>query len=86
METHVDEIRSAGTLPPAEAFRTYEPSQRVQARIEVTGPGRLRRPTAGVDVKGDGSVVPYRGEVFKKPLDPDPGELPSDAVRKALAG
>ena len=86
MDRHVDEIRSEGTLPPVEAFRTYEPSERVRARIEVTGPGRLRRPTAGVDVKGDGSVVPYRGEVFKQPLDPDPGTDASDAVRKALAG
>jgi hypothetical protein len=86
MDRHVAEIRSEGTLPPVEAFRTYEPSERVRARIEVTGPGGLRRPTAGVDVKGDGSVVPYRGEVFKKPLDHDSGKLPSDAVRKALGG
>lgn len=82
----MDEIRREGTLPPVEAFRTYEPSERVQARIEVTGPGRLRRSTAGVDLKGDGTVVPYRGEIFKKPIDPEPGTAASDAVREALRG
>lgn len=82
----MEEIESEETLPPVEAFRTYEPSERVRARIEVTGPGLLRRPTAGVDVKGDGTVVPFRGEIFKKPLEPRGGKTPSDAVREALSG
>jgi hypothetical protein len=86
MQRHVDEIRGEGTLPPVEAFRTYEPSVRVRARLEVTGPGRLRRPTAGVDVKGDGTVVPYRGEIFKQPLEASRGGSEIDAVREALSG
>jgi hypothetical protein len=86
MDRHAQRIRSEGTLPPVEAFRTYEPSERVLARIEITGPGLVRRPTAGVDVKGDGTVVPFRGEVFKKALEPPGGKPPSDAVREALSG
>ena len=35
--------------------RTYEPSQLVAARIELKGAGRL----AGVDVRGDGSLVAW---------------------------
>ena len=86
MERHAEEIGGEGTLPAVEVFRTYEPSERVRARIEITGPGLLRRPTAGVDVKGDGTVVPYSGAIFKKPLEPRDGKSPSDAVREALSG
>jgi hypothetical protein len=86
MRRHADEIRAEGTLPPVEAFRTYEPSARVRARLEVTAPGRLRRPTAGVDVKGDGTLVAYRGEIFKRELEPGGGESEIDAVRAELAG
>ena len=86
MKRCVDEIRGEGGLPPVEAFRTYEPSARVAGRIEIAAPGRLRRPTAGVDVKGDGTVVPYRGEIFKKPLDDGSARDPLDAVRAALEG
>jgi hypothetical protein len=85
MQRHIDEIGAEGTLPPVEAFRTYEPSERVRARLEVTAPGRLRRQTAGVDVKGDGTLVAFRGEVFRRPLEIDPGRTELDAVREALS-
>ena len=85
MQRHVNELRAEGNLPPVEAFRTYEPSERVRARLEIAAPGRLRRPTAGVDMKGDGHLVPYHGEVFRKPLELGPGETELDAVREALA-
>lgn len=86
MRRHIEEIRADGPLPPAEFIRTYEPQQRVKARLEITGPGFLRRPTAGADLKGDGTLVPYRGEIFKKPLEPARGESELDAVRRALSG
>jgi hypothetical protein len=66
------------------AFRTYEPQDRVHARLAVTGPGLLRRPEAGIDVMGDGALVPYRGAIFKKRLDPGGGRSAYDAVRQAL--
>ena len=66
------------------AFRTYEPQDRVHARLAVTGPGLLRRPEAGIDVMGDGALVPYRGAILRKRLDPGGGQSTYDAVREAL--
>jgi hypothetical protein len=86
MQRHIEEIRSEGTLPPVAAFRTYGPEERVHARLEITGPGLVRRPVAGVDVKGDGTLVPFQGEIFKKPLEPGRGKTELDAVREALGG
>jgi hypothetical protein len=65
-------------------LRTYEPQDRVHARLEVTGPGLLRRPEAGVDIMGDGALVPYRGALLRKRLDPRGGQSAYDAVREAL--
>jgi hypothetical protein len=86
MRGHINAIRAEGTLQSASFIRTYEPAVRVHGRVEVTAPGFLRRATAGVDVKGDGAVVPYRGAIFKKPLEPAGGESEIDAVRRALSG
>jgi hypothetical protein len=86
MERHVKDVRRGGNLPPASFIRTYEPSQRVHARVEVAAPGFLRRETAGIDVKGDGTLVPYEGAIFRKPLEPERGESDIDAVRRALSG
>jgi hypothetical protein len=86
MERHVKEVRRAGNLPPVSFIRDYEPSQRVHARVEITAPGFLRRETAGIDVKGDGTLVPYAGAIFKKPLEPQRGETEIDAARRALSG
>ena len=61
-------------------------ADRVHARLEVSGPGLLRRTEAGLDVMGDGRLVPYRGTVFKKQLDPARGQNAYDAVREALRG
>lgn len=66
------------------AFRTYEPDQRVEARLELSGSGLLRRAEAGLDVMGDGALVPYRGAVVKKRIEPVGGRSAYDAVREAL--
>lgn len=85
LERRAERIRGEGGLGEVKMLRTYEPQERVHARLEVTGPGLLRRADAGVDVMGDGSVVPYRGAVLKKRLEPRDGQSPYDAVREALA-
>ena len=54
------------------------------ARLEISGPGAIRRPEAGLDVMGDGALVPYRGAIFKRRLEPARGESPFDAVGEAL--
>jgi hypothetical protein len=86
LERRAERIRTEGGLGEVKMIRTYEPGQRVQARIEVTGPGLLRGSGAGVDVMGDGAVVPYRGAIFRKRLEPRDGQTAYDAVREALAG
>ncbi len=45
----------------------------------------MRKPTAGVDVKGDGSMVAFRGTVMREELDPGELKTPFDAVRKTLS-
>jgi hypothetical protein len=86
LERRAEEIRAGGGLDEVTMLRTYEPAQRVHARLELTGPGLLRRPDAGVDVMGDGAVVPYRGAIVKRRLEPRGGQSAYDAVREALTG
>jgi hypothetical protein len=85
LERRAEAIRSEGPLPEVQMFRAYEPEQRVHARLELTGPGRLRRPEVGLDVMGDGRLVAYRGTIFKRPLEPPQGGTAYDAIRAALA-
>ena len=85
LSAHCDRIRAEGELPAVKMFRTYEPGARVRARLEISTGGPLRGRDAGVDVMGDGSLVPFRGGVFRKPLEPADGESQFDAVAAALA-
>lgn len=55
------------------------------ARIEVSRGNLLRSRDAGVDVMGDGSLIPYRGSAFKRRLAPARDESAIDAIREALA-
>ena len=66
------------------ALRDFGPEQQVHARLQLSGKGLLRRPVAGVDVRGDGAFVPYRGGVRREELDPTDYETPFDAVRETL--
>jgi hypothetical protein len=84
LKRRADSIRAEGPLEDVEMIRAYKSEQRVHARLEITGPGRIRRPEAGLDVMGDGSLVAYTGAVFKKRLEPRDGQTPFDAVREAL--
>jgi hypothetical protein len=63
-------------------MRRYEPEDQVTARLELRGPGRLR---AGVDVRGDGSALPYTGRLIRKPVQRVDGESAYDALRRAVA-
>jgi hypothetical protein len=85
MRDHADRIRAEGGLPEVTMFRTYEPGARVQARLEISTGGPLRGRDAGIDVMGDGGLVPFRGGVFRKPLAPADGETAFDAVAAALS-
>jgi hypothetical protein len=57
-----------GNAQPVEALgRRYEPQQIVAARIELRGPNTR----AGLDVRGDGTLVAWTGRVMRKPLAGD---------------
>ena len=82
MREQADAIRGEGPLGSVKAFREYGPEQRVAARLEISTGGFMRGRDAGLDVMGDGSLVPYAGGLRKRPLDDDD---PYSAVRRALA-
>ena len=65
-------------------LRTFEPGDRVAARLELSIGGALRGRSAGVDLMGDGSLVPYSGGIGRHELDVAKGESLVDALRRAL--
>jgi hypothetical protein len=77
-------IRAEGPVKPVSSLRDFAPGQQVHARLQLTGKGLLRKPVAGIDVRGDGTFMPYRGGVTREELDPSGHETPFDAVRESL--
>jgi hypothetical protein len=73
-----------GPLKEAFAFRDIAPGQQVAARFEITAPSLLMIREAGMDVKGDGALVPYTGAIRKEPIELEHGEDPYEALRRAL--
>jgi hypothetical protein len=82
----VERIRAEGPLPEVSMIRTFEPADRVAARVEVSSGGLLRGRSAGVDVMGDGALVAFGGGVRRETLAPADGQSAFDAVRRALEG
>jgi hypothetical protein len=85
MKRRAEEIRAEGPLNEVKALREYEPGQRVHARLELSSGGLLRGREAGVDVMGDGALVPYVGVIRKRRLARRPGQSPFEVLREALA-
>jgi hypothetical protein len=77
LEQDTDAHPQGGTL-----IRRLEPVQIVVARLELSGPGRLR---AGVDVRGDGSSEAYTGRFRRRVVEQRDGESAYDALRRAIA-
>jgi hypothetical protein len=84
MRSRALEIRAEGPLRPVSSLRDFGPEAQVQARLQLSGKGWLRKPVAGVDVRGDGTFMPYRGGVQREELDPTDYETPFDLVRETL--
>jgi hypothetical protein len=78
------EIRSEGPAKPVRSLRDFAPEDQVRARLQLSGRGFLRKPVAGVDVRGDGTFVPFRGGVGREELDPSDHETPFELVRETL--
>ena len=83
LRRRAEEIRAEGPLERTSALRDFEPGAQVAARLEISGKGLLRPPTAGVDVKGDGAIVPFAGGIRREELAGG-GEDPFAAIRAAL--
>ena len=77
-------IRAEGPVGSASLLRDYAPADQVHARLELKGRGLLRKPAAGIDVRGDGTFMPYRGAVGREALDPTDHDTPFDVVRETL--
>jgi hypothetical protein len=64
-------MRSQAPPKTASLLGTYSPAEQVQGRLQLKSRGLLRkRVVAGIDVRGDGSFVPFRGGVGRDELDP----------------
>ncbi|MGC1852149.1 MAG: hypothetical protein WA687_06895 [Solirubrobacterales bacterium] len=77
-------IRAEGSVKSASMLRDFAPADQVHARLQLAGNRLLRKPVAGIDVRGDGTFVPYRGGVTRTELDPSSYDTPFDAVRETL--
>jgi hypothetical protein len=77
-------IRSEGPARPVRSLRDFEPGDQVHARLQLSGGGFLKKSVAGVDVRGDGTFVPFRGGVGREELDPADHDTPFDLVRETL--
>ena len=77
-------IRAEGPVKGVSALRDFGPEQQVHARLQLSGGRWPRRVVAGVDVRGDGTFMPFRGGVRREELDPTAYDTPFDAVRESL--
>ena len=77
-------IRAEGPAREVRSLRDFSPRQQVLARLQLTGRGVFRKPVAGVDVRGDGTFVPFKGGVVREELDPSHHDTPFDLVRETL--
>lgn len=84
MRDWAQRVRAEGDLPEITMFRKYESGKRVHARLEISTGGWLRGRDAGVDVMGDGALVPFRGGAFRKRLEPEEDEDVFEVVTKAM--
>jgi hypothetical protein len=67
------------------SLRDFDPGEQVHARLEISSGGLLRRRDAGLDVMGDGTLVPFSGGVRRTELQLQDGQSAFDAIGAALA-
>jgi hypothetical protein len=80
----VEEIQREGGLPTISAFRQHTPDQRVEARIEISGPGFFRSREGGIDVMGNGHAIAYTGAIRKEPIEADSLDGAFERLQSAL--
>jgi hypothetical protein len=79
---HALQGRADADVVGGSLMRRFEPQDQVTARLELGGPRRLR---LGVDVRGDGSAVPFTGRMIRKPIERGDNESAYDALRRVAA-
>jgi hypothetical protein len=84
MRARALQIRAEGPAKGVSSLRDFGPEEQVHARLQLSGRGWIRKPVAGIDVRGDGTFMPYRGRVRREELDPSSHETPFDLVRETL--
>lgn len=84
MRRRAMEIRAEGPVEATSVLRDFAPKDQVRARLQLSGKGWLRKQVAGIDVRGDGTFMPYRGTVRREELDPSGDKTPFETVRKTL--
>lgn len=86
MRERAMQIRAGARSAGASLLRDFAPEDLVQARLQLSAKGWRRRPVAGIDVRGDGTFMPYRGAMRREELDPAGHATPFDLVRETLEG
>jgi hypothetical protein len=76
LEREADAAPEGGGL-----MRKIEPAKQVVARLELSGPNRLR---AGVDVRGDGSSEAFTGRMRREVVEQRRGESAYQALRRVV--
>lgn len=86
MEEWVGRLRPQARRGEADLMtRKIAPASQVAARLTVTAPGRgLMRPEAGMDIRGDGSLAPFRGAIRRHEIVPRRGETVYAALGREL--
>lgn len=82
----IRDVRREGRLGTVKMLREFTPDQRVQARIEISGPGLLRGKEGGIDVMGDGAVVAYTGAIRKRRIEAEDLDEALERLRASLGG
>ena len=84
MRARAMDIRAEGPVKGVSSLRDFGPEEQVHARLQLSGKGWPRKPVAGIDVRGDGTFMPFRGSLRREELDPTHHETPFDLVRETL--
>ncbi|MBJ7347796.1 MAG: hypothetical protein JHC87_04395 [Thermoleophilaceae bacterium] len=80
--------QEAPNRPVETGMRKFDPVDLVAGRVELSTGSWLRRSarSAGLDIRGDGSIEAYSGRISRSVVVFRVGETTFDALRRAIAG